>query len=98
MAKKFFTLKEVKLNNNCPECYSNNGLQLTFKQQFVENAFYKAITEFAVDNLKEKGLLFFEINQYLGQETKQLLADYGFKNIQLKKDIFGNDRMLMGTK
>lgn len=45
MAKKFFTLKEVKLNNNCPECYSNNGLQLTFKQQFVENAFYKAITE-----------------------------------------------------
>ncbi len=60
--------------------------------------FYKAIVEFTVDNLKENGLLFFEINQYLGQETKGLLAEYGFKNIQLKKDIFGNDRMVNATK
>lgn len=42
-SKHFFTLKEVPLNNNCPECYSNQGLTLTFKQRFVENAFYKAI-------------------------------------------------------
>lgn len=40
---KFFTLKEARLNNNCPECYSTDGLQLTFKQKFTENAFYKAI-------------------------------------------------------
>ena len=44
MENKFFTLKEVELNNNCPECYSREGLQLTFKQRFVENFFYKAIT------------------------------------------------------
>lgn len=43
--KQFFTLKEVQLNNNCPECYSNDGLQLTFKQRFIENAFYKSITQ-----------------------------------------------------
>ncbi|WP_431133555.1 hypothetical protein [Psychroserpens mesophilus] len=41
----YFTLKEVQLNNNCPECYSNDGLELTFKQRFVENLFYKAITQ-----------------------------------------------------
>ncbi len=41
---KFFTLKEAKLNNNCPECYSSDGLRLTFKQKFTENTFYKAIT------------------------------------------------------
>ncbi len=40
----YFTLKEVQLNNNCPECYSSDGLELTFKQKFVENLFYKAIT------------------------------------------------------
>ena len=40
-----FTLKEVLLKNNCPECYSNDGLTLTFKQRFTENLFYKAITE-----------------------------------------------------
>lgn len=43
--QQYFTLKEVQLNNNCPECYSNNGLELTFKQKFVENLFYKAISE-----------------------------------------------------
>jgi hypothetical protein len=41
----YFTLKEVQLHNNCPECYSNDGLELTFKQRFVENLFYKAITQ-----------------------------------------------------
>lgn len=43
--QQYFTLKEVPLNNNCPECYSNEGLELTFKQRFIENTFYKAITE-----------------------------------------------------
>jgi len=41
---QFFTLKEVKLNNNCPECFSNDGLQLTYKQKFIETVFHKAIT------------------------------------------------------
>ena len=44
MKEKFFTVKEASLNNHCPECYSNDGLHLTFKQKFVENAFYKAIS------------------------------------------------------
>jgi release factor glutamine methyltransferase len=39
-------------------------------------------------------MLFFEINQYLGKETVSMLAEKGFKNIQLKKDLFGNDRMI----
>ncbi len=43
-SSKYFTLKEAKLNNNCPECYSTDGLQITFKQKFTENTFYKAIT------------------------------------------------------
>ena len=43
--QNYFTLKEVQLKNNCPECYSKDGLELTFKQKFVENQFYKAITE-----------------------------------------------------
>ncbi len=41
---QFFTLKEAKLNNNCPECFSSDGLQLTYKQKFIETVFYKAIT------------------------------------------------------
>lgn len=44
MNEKFFTLRTVELNNHCPECYSRDGLELTFKQRFIENALYKAIT------------------------------------------------------
>jgi len=44
-SQHYFTLKTVQLNNNCPECYSSEGLELTFKQRFVENLFYKAITQ-----------------------------------------------------
>lgn len=45
MEEKFITIKEVALINNCPECYNTNGLQLTFKQKFVETKFYKSITK-----------------------------------------------------
>ncbi|MUU76839.1 peptide chain release factor N(5)-glutamine methyltransferase [Winogradskyella endarachnes] len=69
---------------------------------FVEDdnplIFYKAITEFAINNLKPKGQLYFEINQYLGEETKALLTNVEFEAIELLKDLNGNDRMLKGTR
>ena len=65
---------------------------------FVEDTdalhFYRKITELAKKNLNPNGKLYFEINQYLGKETVQLLEDLGFKNVELKKDIYGNDRMI----
>lgn len=60
--------------------------------------FYKEIIRFAMEHLKDNGKLFFEINQYLGVEMLHLLDNYNFENIILKKDIFGNDRMISGTK
>ncbi len=66
---------------------------------FVEDTdallFYRKIAELAKKNLSEKGNLFFEINQYLGKETIELLERLGFKNIELRKDIYGNDRMIL---
>ena|ERR1700712_950764 len=56
--------------------------------------FYNAIADFAMQNLKENGLLFFEINENLGKETVDLLKDKGFKNIQLRQDLRGKDRMI----
>lgn len=65
---------------------------------FVEDddalLFYRKIAELAQKNLSINGKLFFEINQYLGNETVRLLEDLGFQNIQLKKDFYGNDRMI----
>ncbi|WKX75405.1 peptide chain release factor N(5)-glutamine methyltransferase [Zobellia laminariae] len=55
--------------------------------------FYKAITQLAKQNLSGKGMLFFEINQYLAKETEALLHQHNFIEIEVRKDIFGNDRM-----
>jgi len=60
--------------------------------------FYKTITEFATRYLTDRGTLYFEINQYLGKETQQLLQDHNFLEIELRKDMFGNDRMLKGKQ
>lgn len=68
---------------------------------FVEDEnpliFYRAITQFATKNLKPNGELYFEINEYLGKEMIALLEEFGFKNIHLKQDIFGKDRMICGV-
>jgi release factor glutamine methyltransferase len=69
---------------------------------FVEDndalLFYRKIAQLAKENLTKNGQLFFEINQYLGKETVELLEQLGFKNIELKKDIYGNDRMVKCTR
>lgn len=56
--------------------------------------FYRAIAEFALQNLNKTGLLFFEINEYLGQDTVAMLTDKGFINIEVRKDMQGKDRMI----
>lgn len=56
--------------------------------------FYRKIAELAQKNLNPEGQLFFEINQYLGVEMIDLLIKMNFKNIELKKDIYANDRMI----
>jgi release factor glutamine methyltransferase len=60
--------------------------------------FYRKIAELAQKNLSENGTLYFEINQYLGKETVVLLEHLGFQNIELRKDIYGNDRMIKCTR
>lgn len=57
--------------------------------------FYQKITALAKDFLVPNGLLYFEINRYLAAETEALLTKNYFSST-LKKDIFGNDRMLKG--
>ena len=68
---------------------------------FVNNKdpllFYDKIADVAKERLVQNGKLYFEINQYLGKETVELLHKKGFKNIVLRKDIFGNDRMIFSS-
>ena len=59
--------------------------------------FYRAIGEFALTHLKDRGALYFEINQYLGRETCDMLVAMGYRNVEMREDINGNPRMIKAT-
>ena len=60
--------------------------------------FYRKIAQLAMKNLNQQGQLYFEINQYFGQEMIDLLHEMNFQDTTLRKDIYGNDRMTRSTR
>lgn len=59
--------------------------------------FYKAIIDFGMNHLNPGGKIYFEVNESFGKETALLLEERDFRDISLKKDINGKDRMLKGV-
>lgn len=60
--------------------------------------FYERIATLALTKLKSGGKLFFEINQYYGKQTLNLLNNLGYQAIELRKDLNGNDRMICAIR
>jgi release factor glutamine methyltransferase len=60
--------------------------------------FYKTIAKKALTGLKSTGILLFEIHAAKGHEVVELLIDLGYKEVELKQDISGKDRMVKGIK
>lgn len=60
--------------------------------------FYEAIAKKGQKLLKEKGRLYFEINEQFGKETVVMLEETGYQDIQLFKDLQGKDRMIRAVK
>ena len=65
---------------------------------FVEDndplLFYRAISKLALTALKANGFIYFEINEALGKQTCDLLQELGYIEVELRKDLFGKDRMV----
>ncbi len=61
--------------------------------------FYRAIAEIGqTAALSPGGCIYVEINQALAAETVALFEAYGYKDVALRKDIYGNDRMIKCVK
>jgi len=60
--------------------------------------FYRKIAQFCEKHLAKNGTLYFEINEALGKETKEMLALMSFKYIEIYKDINGKDRFIRAEK
>lgn len=56
--------------------------------------FYRRIAEIGKDILDNNGLLYFEINRAYGKDTVDMLLGLEYRDVELRKDISGNDRMV----
>ena len=60
--------------------------------------FYRKIAEIGWQMLEDNGLIFFEINRRFGEEMVELLRGLGYRDVELRQDMFGNDRMVKAIK
>jgi release factor glutamine methyltransferase len=68
---------------------------------FVDDAdpllFYRAIADFSLKKLKPGGALFFECNEFNASEVATLLLQKGFRDVELRRDLAGAERMVRGV-
>lgn len=60
--------------------------------------FYRALAREAMLHLRPEGWLLVEINRAYGHETAHLFEEMGLKNVEIRKDSFGNERMVAGQR
>ena len=86
-------LEKQEIQNNVLQNEPHSALFVPDKNPLI---FYEKITDLAKQSLAKNGVVYFEINQYLGTEMSNMLLKKGChkKNILLKKDVFENDRMI----
>lgn len=69
---------------------------------FVEDIdpliFYREIAKFGKQHLSQNGVIYFEINENLSLETKNLLEDLGYNDISIIKDINDRDRIIKAKR
>lgn len=87
--------EKKEMRDNVLQNEPNNALFVSDHDPLV---FYKKIGTLAFKSLTQEGKLYFEINEYLGQEMRGLLQSIGFTNISLKRDMFGKDRMMCAKR
>ena len=68
-----------------------------YQALFVSNSdpllYYRLILEFAIENLKPKGFIYFEINPLLLEKLKDLIVSFSYTSFE-RLDIFGKVRIL----
>lgn len=60
--------------------------------------FYRAILHFSGKQLKGGGRIYFEINEKQGLHLLNLMHEFGYSGLEIRKDLHGKDRFVKGVK
>ncbi|RXG15524.1 release factor glutamine methyltransferase [Leeuwenhoekiella aestuarii] len=88
-------LEKVEMQSNVLKYEPHEALFVADDNALI---FYKKIATLAFQSLKQNGILYFEINEYLGDETLELVKNSGFENVELRNDFAGKPRMLKAKR
>lgn len=84
-------LEKAEMRDNVLNWEPHNALFVSDDDPLI---FYRNILEFTKTHLKENGEVWFEINEYLGKEMKDLCCEMGFSNVNIYKDFREKERFL----
>jgi release factor glutamine methyltransferase len=60
--------------------------------------FYRIIAHYALNHLEINGFIFFEIHYTKAEDISEMLENFGFRDVIVRKDIFGKARMIRCKK
>lgn len=84
-------LEKEYMEQNVLNFEPNSALYVSDSDPLI---FYRAIASLAQQYLKPNGQILFEINEFLAEEMLTLMESEGFQRLEIKKDIYGKNRML----
>lgn len=84
-------LEKAEMRDNVLNWEPHNALFVSDNDPLI---FYRNILEFAKTHLKENSEVWFEINEYLGKEMKDLCCEMGFSIVNIYKDFREKERFL----
>ncbi len=81
------------MNDNVINYEPHSALFVSDEDPFL---FYNKILIFSQKSLKEKGYVFFEINERFTEEIADLMKNHNFADVEVRKDINNKLRMIRG--
>ena len=85
-------LEKAEMRDNVLNWEPHNALFVSDNNPLI---FYRSILEFAKLHLKENGEIWFEINEFLGKEMRELCNEMGFSQVEVFNDFRGKERVLL---
>ena len=88
--------KEKKfMNKNVTDWEPHEALFVPDQDHLI---FYRNIAEFGLNHLKQEGKIYLEIHEKYAADVKELLEEFRYSQIVIRKDINGKDRMVRCSK
>jgi release factor glutamine methyltransferase len=81
-----------------PEVLHNEPALALFVPDEDGLVFYRNILTLGRKSLKSGGAVYFELNPKTAEGVADLFLAFGYERVEIKKDMFGKDRMIRGFR